>query len=126
MPTVTTVVGLLVLGMTVPGIDDGLGMSEVGLLAAMRVRSCSPTEDRELSDLGRYGLGLKTASISQSRSLTVATHCSDGLGTNIRRWDIDHLVSTGEWQLLRVEPDDGMPSLDALLIGCVESRKKLW
>ena len=55
-------------------LDDGCGMSEAELVDAMRIGSRSPREDREASDLGRFGLGLKTASISQARSLTVATH----------------------------------------------------
>ena len=97
-------------------LDDGCGMSDGGLVAAMRVGSQSPTEKRDPSDLGRYGLGLKTASISQARSLTVATHCGDGRGVSIRRWDLDHLASTGDWQLLRVSPErDGVPGMEDLL-----------
>ena len=88
-------------------LDDGCGMSEESLQAAMRVGSQSPIESRDPSDLGRFGLGLKTASISQARSLTVATNCSDGQGVNIRRWDLDHLIATAEWQLLKMSPDQG-------------------
>ena len=85
-------------------LDDGRGMSESGLIDAMRIGSRSPREVREPSDLGRYGLGLKTASISQARSLTVATHVSKQRGMNTRQWDLDHLASTGDWQLLNVPP----------------------
>ena len=88
-------------------LDDGCGMSEDSLVAAMRVGSQSPIERRDPSDLGRFGLGLKTASISQARSLTVATNCADGRGVSIRRWDLDHLIATGDWQLLRLPPDNG-------------------
>ena len=88
-------------------LDDGCGMSEENLQAAMRVGSQSPIESREPSDLGRFGLGLKTASISQARSLTVATNCADGRGVSIRRWDLDHLIATAEWQLLKLSPDQG-------------------
>ena len=86
-------------------LDDGCGMSEENLQAAMRVGSQSPIESRDPSDLGRFGLGLKTASVSQARSLTVATKCADGRGVSIRRWDLDHLIVTGAWQLLRLSPD---------------------
>ena len=96
-------------------LDDGCGMSEAGLKAAMRIGSQSPTERREPSDLGRYGLGLKTASISQARALTVATHCADGGGASIRRWDLDHLVSTGDWQLLRISPSQDVHGIEELL-----------
>lgn len=83
-------------------LDDGSGMSEAELIAAMRIGSRSPRESREPSDLGRFGLGLKTASISQARSMTVATHTVGERGVHIRRWDLDHLASSGDWQLLNV------------------------
>ena len=83
-------------------LDDGFGMSEPELVDAMRIGSRSPREMREHSDLGRYGLGLKTASISQARSLTVATHTANGHEIHTRRWDLDHLISSGDWQLLNV------------------------
>ena len=83
-------------------LDDGSGMSESELIDAMRIGSRSPMETRGPSDLGRYGLGLKTASISQARSLTVVTHTAGGHGMHTRRWDLDHLASSGDWQLLNV------------------------
>ena len=83
-------------------LDDGFGMSESALIDAMRIGSRSPRETREPTDLGRYGLGLKTASISQARSLTVATHIGKGRGIHTRRWDLDHLAITGAWELLNV------------------------
>ena len=42
-------------------IDDGSGMSESDLKNAMRLGSRNPLEDRSPEDLGRFGLGLKTA-----------------------------------------------------------------
>ena len=86
-------------------LDDGRGMSESGLIDAMRIGSRSPREVREPSDLGRYGLGLKTASISQARSLSVATHIAKQQAMSTRQWDLDHLASTGDWQLLNAPPD---------------------
>ena len=58
-------------------IDDGCGMSEGALLEAMRPGSRSPVEERSSEDLGRFGLGLKTASFSQCRSLTVISKATD-------------------------------------------------
>ena len=95
-------------------LDDGRGMSESGLIDAMRIGSRSPREVREPSDLGRYGLGLKTASISQARSLTVATHVSKQRGVNTRQWDLDHLASTGDWQLLNVPADVAADDVERL------------
>ena len=46
-------------------LDDGRGMSETELVDAMRIGSRSPRDERDADDLGRFGLGLKTASVSQ-------------------------------------------------------------
>ena len=93
-------------------LDDGSGMTEAELVGAMRIGSQSPREVRDPSDLGRYGLGLKTASISQARSLTVSTHTKNGDGIHTRQWDLDHLASIGDWQLLNV-PIETLPGGDA-------------
>ena len=53
--------------------DNGIGMDEEELEVAMRYGSKSSLEARDESDLGRFGLGLKMASLSQCRCLTVAT-----------------------------------------------------
>lgn len=52
-------------------IDNGEGLSREKLKQAMRLGSSDPRQERELNDLGRFGLGLKTASFSQCRRLTV-------------------------------------------------------
>ena len=54
--------------------DNGSGMNEETLVAAMRLGSKNPREQREPNDLGRFGLGLKTASFSQADKLTVLTN----------------------------------------------------
>ncbi|MCH8852639.1 MAG: ATP-binding protein [Planctomycetes bacterium] len=51
--------------------DNGAGMTEPEMVNAMRLGSRNPREDRDPKDLGRFGLGLKTASFSQCRRLTV-------------------------------------------------------
>ena len=86
-------------------LDDGHGMNQSELVQAMRIGSRSPLEVREPCDLGRYGMGLKTASLSQARSLTVASRTTGRDETNIRRWDLDHLESTRDWQLLTTPPE---------------------
>jgi hypothetical protein len=81
-------------------VDDGLGMSENQLVAAMRPGSQSPTAPREPVDLGRFGLGLKTASFSQCRRVTVTSKRMGGASAT-RRWDLDHVAAVDQWQLLR-------------------------
>ncbi|MFK5915639.1 MAG: ATP-binding protein [Woeseiaceae bacterium] len=81
-------------------IDDGCGMDKETLINAMRPGSQNPLDERTEDDLGRFGLGLKTASFSQSRSLTVASHISGG-ETNYRRWDLDYVGKHNQWRLLK-------------------------
>lgn len=57
--------------------DNGFGMSPKELIEAMRFGSKSPSAKRESDDLGRFGLGMKTVSISQCRHLTVASKKGD-------------------------------------------------
>ena len=57
--------------------DDGTGMNNSELIQAMRPGSKNPNEERESKDLGRFGLGLKTASFSQCRKLTVLSKKTD-------------------------------------------------
>lgn len=78
--------------------DDGIGMSKEELIHAMRAGSQSPLEARSKEDLGRFGLGLKTASFSQCRCLTVATR-RDGQFT-AATWDLDLVSSRNRWDLL--------------------------
>lgn len=79
--------------------DDGQGMSEIQLISAMRPGSRSPLEIRDPKDLGRFGLGLKTASFSQCLRTTVGTKT---LGESLaaRCWDLEYVTQTGQWRLL--------------------------
>jgi len=79
--------------------DDGSGMSEAQLANAMRLGSMSPLEERAATDLGRFGLGLKTASFSQAREVTVLSRSKAGQASAVRRWDLDTVVATGQWRL---------------------------
>jgi hypothetical protein len=76
-------------------IDDGRGMSEAELHEAMRPGSASPSAERAATDLGRFGLGLKTASFSQCRRLSVVS-CRQGIVAG-RRWDLDVVAETNQW-----------------------------
>lgn len=80
--------------------DDGEGMTEKSLIMAMRPGSRNPLEERLPKDLGRFGLGLKTASFSQCRRLTVISRVTNG-DLSGRCWDLDYVNETGEWRLLK-------------------------
>ena len=79
--------------------DDGDGMNKKELVGAMRPGSKNPLADRSSEDLGRFGLGLKTASFSQCRILTVASK-KKGNDLLHRCWNLDYVGHTGEWRLL--------------------------
>jgi hypothetical protein len=96
-------------------LDDGCGMTSDELNTAMRYGSQSPNEERAANDLGRFGLGLKTASLSQCRTLTVA--CKQGVHIEVRRWDIDYVTDTGEWSLIVLDTEEeinSIPRIDRL------------
>ena len=85
-------------------LDNGTGMNEEELTRAMQYGSQNPLDDRNEYDLGRFGLGLKTASLSQCRVLTVASKKDNAL--QARRWDIDFVKKTGEWSLISMSDDE--------------------
>tara|TARA_Y100001972_G_scaffold125242_1_gene176044 strand:- start:1729 stop:3210 length:1482 start_codon:yes stop_codon:yes gene_type:complete len=79
--------------------DDGNGMTKEELVEAMTPGSKDPKDDREEHDLGRFGLGLKTSSFSQCKSLTVITKKHDHNLVK-RCWDLDYVNESGKWNLL--------------------------
>jgi len=93
--------------------DDGLGMTEAQLIHAMRPGSQNPLEERKADDLGRFGLGLKTASFSQCRRLTVASRSKDH-AIAIRRWDLDYVNQVDEWRLLRTPAESSAQKMNDL------------
>lgn len=82
-------------------IDNGRGMTREHLVDALRPGNVNPLESRDSRDLGRFGLGLKTASFSQCRRLTVHTKTQEGEETQ-RTWDLNHVGQTNEWRLIEV------------------------
>lgn len=85
-------------------LDNGCGMNSNEINAAMQYGSKSPLGIRDKQDLGRFGLGLKTASLSQCRMLTVIT--KQGRELEARRWDIDYVTETGKWSLLILNQEE--------------------
>ena len=97
--------------------DNGSGMGKDALFSAMRLGDRNPLDTRASSDLGRFGLGLKTASFSQARRLTVQS--SDGLETDCLRWDLDLLASAKDdgWFLQSGPAEGSEPLLPAFAAG---------
>lgn len=95
-------------------LDDGRGMDDAGLESAMRLGDRNPLDARDGGDLGRFGMGLKTASLSQCRRLTVAS-VKDGVESCLR-WDLDELAANpdGGWLLFEGPATGSEPFLAAL------------
>lgn len=85
-------------------LDNGQGMTDSQLLDAMRHGSNSPKQVRSKTDLGRFGLGLKTASFSQCRSLTVVSLRETR--TSGYEWDLDLIDSTDNWVLKELDLEE--------------------
>ncbi len=84
--------------------DDGCGMSNDELVQAMRPGSKNPLDDRNTKDLGRFGLGLKTASFSQCRKLSVISK-KESYKPVYWTWDLDFVKHIGKWELIKYLPD---------------------
>ncbi|MBS7187049.1 MAG: ATP-binding protein [Clostridium sp.] len=77
--------------------DDGCGMNQNELYEAMRYGSSNPLEERKEDDLGRFGLGLKSASLSQCRKLVVISK-KEGQVCGYS-WDLDYVMEKQSWML---------------------------
>lgn len=96
--------------------DNGDGMSRNGLINAMRYGA---PERSDPASLGKFGLGLKTASTAYCRCLSVVSRDSGSTPALMATWDLDHVANKGEWELLFTdEPDDeALEHLDAVAAG---------
>ncbi len=84
-------------------IDDGIGIAPEKLKDAMRHGSSDPRLQRHPADLGRFGLGLKTASLSQCRCLTVVSKMNNDI--RAMRWDLDVIGERKDWILLKLSQE---------------------
>ena len=93
-------------------IDNGTGLSKNDLMQAMRLGSTDPRQERAINDLGRFGLGLKTASFSQCRRLTVVSR-NNGEAAGYT-WDLDLVVEQNAWNVIERDDLDEVPFVDEL------------
>ena len=88
-------------------LDDGHGMSDKELLSAMCYGSQSNEKARAENDLGRFGLGMKSASLSQCKKMTVVSRKKNKI--NAYRWDYDEVsknANEGKWYVLKLSDDE--------------------
>jgi hypothetical protein len=107
-------------------VDNGNGMDDATLEEGMRLGARDPRALRSANDLGRFGLGLKTASFSQARRLTVASRKNGGRIVCLR-WDLDLIGQEGgaEWPLFE-GPASGSEHLLAPLNKMEQGTVVLW
>ena len=94
--------------------DNGIGMSDEELQTAMTIGSKDPRVERKQHELGRFGMGLKTASFSLGQRLSVLTK-KDGTISE-RCWDLDYVSEQNEWYLFKKIPNEVKE-----MIGTIES-----
>ena len=96
--------------------DNGFGMQYDELMEAMEIGSADPNEVRPSEDLGRFGLGMKTATFSMAKNLLVITKKNNQISN--AEWDLDEVALEDKWELS--EYDDGqirdvLSSVDSLV-----------
>ena len=97
-------------------LDDGEGMNKEELFEAMRYGSKGKGVQRGPRDLGRFGLGLNTASFSQCTRLTVLSKKGGKLSGDV--WDLQVVERTQEWTLIELSEDEicNVPNAEQLRI----------
>jgi len=94
--------------------DDGSGMNSLELKKNMVIGCKDPDDKREEKDLGRFGSGMKTASFSQARLLTVVSRTSADLEASAARWDTDLIKEKNQW-ILEVLAEKDIANLTYLI-----------
>jgi hypothetical protein len=75
--------------------DNGTGMTDVTHRESMKI--AAETREYEEGSLGKFGTGMKAASLSQARRLVVATRASNSATITVRALDIDHVAKVNDW-----------------------------
>ena len=95
--------------------DNGCGMDDDGLLNAMKYGSKRRSDP---NSLGKFGLGLKTASTAFCRKLSVISRGTTDDNVRKYHWDLDYVSQSGEWRVKGLEPTaDEIDMLDAAAHG---------
>ena len=85
--------------------DNGIGMASKEIQEALRFGSNRAYD--AIDDLGRYGLGLKTASLSQCERLTVSSRRGEERARiNSYCWDLAHIENTNRWEILKITSEE--------------------
>ena len=96
-------------------VDDGKGMDSKRLEEAMRIGSNN--DEYGPGDLSKYGMGMKTASMSQAMKLTVFSKMSSSHRTAFS-WDLHHVNKHDKWEIFKLtsnEISEGLNKLNKII-----------
>lgn len=93
--------------------DNGIGMDTETITESLRIGS---SREYVEDDLGKFGFGLKTASISQCRRVVIASRVApERARVEARVFDLQHIEATNEWEILILPPEERPEQLTAPL-----------
>jgi len=96
-------------------VDDGCGMDQAELDVAMTFGGAiNCQEDRPRNDLGRFGMGLKTASLSQCTKLEVISKKSGNFVGGC--WDLSYIKKNDTWDYLVIPEDECKKKVSGTLL----------
>lgn len=101
-------------------IDNGTGMSANELYEAMRFAYIDPTFKRDKNDLGRFGLGLKTATFSQAKKLTVISKQDNKVSGAC--WDLETICQKNEWCLKLLDQEALVSVIPAEYLSMIDNQ----
>jgi len=92
-------------------LDNGIGMNREGLIQAMQYGSPRRPDP---ASLGKFGLGLKTASTAFCRRLSLISRRSGKASAIMATWDLDHVIENRQWllQMSDAPDDEGLQKLN--------------
>ena len=95
-------------------IDNGCGMNKNEMFNAMRYGSKNPSNQRSRDDLGRFGLGLKSASFSQCRKFIIVS--KQGPNIYAYSWDLDYVIKSQSWKVISFATEEllNLPKIELL------------
>jgi len=103
--------------------DDGEGMDRDGLINAMKYGS---RPRPSAASLGKFGLGLKTASTAFCRRLSVISRASPKVPLLRATWDLDHVREANRWELLVDVPSTAQQDVFERVIGQGSGTLVVW
>ncbi len=84
--------------------DNGVGMDEQTLLDSMKIGSSDPYVERRIEDLGRFGMGMKTAAFSLGKRLIVVS--KENRQVSNVCWDLELIEKNSQWKMIILNEDN--------------------